>query len=425
MSSSSARPLSVGIDARLRHGEGGGVESVIIGLAEGLSSLDGDERYLFLTLRGQDDWIRPHLRGNTRAMPVPSAARHTMQGVRTGIKHRMPRLGRAYRAVRPPTGATVDGPPSSDGTIERAGVKVMHFIHQWGFLTDVPSIYHPHDLQHRHLPELFSAGELAFRESWYPALCEQASVVAVASSWTRNDVIQQMGIPPEKVHVVPWAPPLEVFGSPSSDDLRRVAASLALPPRFILYPAQTWPHKNHVGLVRALDLIRKRDGLVVPVVFTGRRNDDAQSVDALIEHLGLEDQVTWTGFVEPKALAAIYRLASSVVIPSRFEAASGPLWEAFTAGVPAACSSVTSLPTQAGDAALIFDPDDLDRMADAIVRLWTDPRLCETLVVRGRKRVAGFTWDRTARKFRARYRRLAGWPLSDEDWTLLTAPPTI
>jgi glycosyltransferase involved in cell wall biosynthesis len=113
------------------------------------------------------------------------------------------------------------------------------------------------------------------------------------------------------------------------------------------------------------------------------------------------------------------------VIPSRFEAASGPLWEAFEAGTPAACSNVTSLPEQAGDAAIVFDPDDVDAIADALLRLWTDSELRSALVTKGSERIRAFTWARTARTYRALYRRLGDQPLTNDDEGLLSAEPGI
>ena len=114
-----------------------------------------------------------------------------------------------------------------------------------------------------------------------------------------------------------------------------------------------------------------------------------------------------------------------MLIPSKFEAASFPLWEAFLAGVPAACARVTSLPAQAGDAALLFDPDDVDEIGATLLRLWSDAGLRSTLASRGRKAVQAFTWSRTAALFRAHYRRIAGRPLTEEDVRLLSAPPLL
>ena len=113
------------------------------------------------------------------------------------------------------------------------------------------------------------------------------------------------------------------------------------------------------------------------------------------------------------------------MIPTKFEAVSFPLWEAFLAGVPAACSNVTSLPEQAQDAALQFDPDEVEQMAELLRRLWTDADLRAELSERGRRQVAELSWARTARLFRAHYRRLAGRQLETADHQLLAMPAPV
>lgn len=129
--------------------------------------------------------------------------------------------------------------------------------------------------------------------------------------------------------------------------------------------------------------------------------------------------MTWLGYVDAPVLSVLYRLARAVVVPTLFEAASAPVWEAFEAGVPVACSSVTSLPEQVGDAAVLFDPLDVDAIAGAIARVWSDEELRRVLIRRGHERMAGRSWRATALTFRAHYRRLARRRLSDEDRDLL------
>lgn len=385
---------------------------MIQGLASGLSGLsDADDEYVFLALEGADEWLRPFVRGPARihAVPMPRSTRQR-------LARAMPAVAAMWRR-RP--WRTVAGPPTSDGTVERLGADVVHFAHQWGFQTRIPSIYHPHDLQHLHLPQFFSPEQRAARERWYRTLCAQASMVAVASTWTKRDVEAQYRLPADRVVVVPWAPPTSAYRAPDSEAEEAARRRLGVPADYVLYPAQTWPHKNHVNLVRALAALRERDGLRVPLVASGHRNEHFPAIAAEVTRLGLDDQVHWTGFVSTEELVALYAGARAVVIPTRFEAASAPLWEAFLAGVPAACSNVTSLPEQAGDAALIFDPDDIAGMAEAIRRLWTDAELRTFLVRRGRERIASLSWDRTARHFRAHYRRLAGHALSDEDRAMI------
>ena len=131
--------LRVVVDARLPGGISGGIETVISGLAAGLAGLDdGPEEYLFWTLPGQDDWLRPHLTGPAKAVhaaPGPVLRRSLGSGETSFWETAHPTVAR------------------SDGTVENLGADVVHFTWQSAFVTDVPSIYHPHDLQHLHLPE--------------------------------------------------------------------------------------------------------------------------------------------------------------------------------------------------------------------------------------------------------------------------------
>lgn len=416
-----ADALRVCLDARLYEGASGGVESVVIGMADALSRLDDDgAEYLFLAWPDQAGWIEPYVSGSCRMLYGPSAPRLT-----AWLKRNVGLARSAWNTLTPPLARYLYRVGHSDGTIERAGVDVMHLTIQTGFLTAVPSIYHPHDLQHRHLPRYFSARDRLYRDIVYRALCDQAEMVAVAASWVKRDVVEQFEIPEQKVKVVPLAPVLTAYPDPSAQDLIDTTLAYALPERFVLYPAQTWAHKNHMRLLDALAVVRDRAGIRIPLVCCGGLSDFFPEVQAHARRLRLDDQVRFLGFVAPIELQALYRTATAVVIPTKFEAASGPLWDAFLSGTPAACSRITSLPEQAGNAALLFDPDRPDEIGDALLRLWNDPQLRATLIARGQDNVSRFTWDRTARHFRAHYRRIAGRQLSDEDVEFLCASPLL
>ena len=417
--------LRVCVDARVTgSGSIGGVEQVIIGLASGLSGLiDGDEEYLFLTHADSDEWIRPYIRGPCQILSGPPLP--PVPGWKQFLKSNMPVVRTTWQTLSPLAGNRTVRVPVSDGTIEKAGVDVMHFATQDGFLTNIPSIYHPHDLQHLHFPGYFPRRHRLIREVTYRAFCEQARMVCVVSSWGKRDLIKHYRLPEEKVRIVPLAPMLTAYPTPSNDDLISTRKKYALPEAFVFYPAQTWAHKNHIGLLEALATLRDRHGLEIPFVSSGQLNEFFPKIRRRVRELHLTDQVWFLGFVSPLELQSLYRLCNSVVIPTKFEAASFPLWEAFLAGVPAACSNVTSLHEQAGDAALVFDPDEPENIADTVSRLWTDKALRSTLVERGRKNVARFTWENTARIFRAHYRRIANRPLTEEDEHLLSAPPLL
>ena len=418
-------PLRVCIDARLRDGEHGGVQQVVLGLAHGLGSLtDGDEIYLFLTHDGEDAWLRPHMGANAHALsagPVGTRAagwKESLALSRAGSRARALLRPLLDRRPLPPV-------PHSDGRVEAAGADIMHFTMQSAFLTRVPSIFHPHDLQHIHMPEFFSKRQRDVRDAHYRRFCTDAAMIAAATSWVKDDLVSQLHVSPDRVRVVELAPPNQAYPEPAAEDIARVRARYDLPAEFVLYPAQTWPHKNHIGLLRAIARLRDEHGLVVPLVSSGGLNEFYPRIRAEIARLRLGEQVRFVGFVQPDELQALYRMCRAVVIPTKFEAASYPVWEAFLAGTPVAASTVTSLPKQVGDAGLLFDPDDTAAMAEAVRRLWTDSALRVELAKRGSERVRQFTWERTARMFRAHYRRLAGRPLSHDDRALIDAQPLL
>jgi glycosyltransferase involved in cell wall biosynthesis len=412
-SGASVTALRVCIDARLGSGVFGGVEQVVIGVASGLSRLgDGGEEYLFLTHPERDEWLRPYLKGPCRALhPRLGYTRRRARALPRALVERIPRMGPRF-AVR-----------SSDGTVEEAGADVIHFPFQDAFTTEVPSIYQPHDLQHIHLPELFSRWHYERRERIYRAHCDRASAVVAMTSWGRDDLIESYGLAEDKVWVVPGASVLPEYPAPAPADLEEIRRRLALPEAFVLYPAKPWPHKNHERLLEALAAIRARTGAAIPLVCSGASAGDFDRVHGRARELGLDGTLTFPGFVSPKDLRGLYELATALVFPSRFEGWGLPVCEAFSAGLPVASSSATGLPDLVGDAGLIFDPENTAEIADAAQRIWTDEELRRGLAERGRARSEHFSWEHTARLLRAHYRRIGGRSLAEEDRILLAAPP--
>lgn len=409
--------LRICLDARVISGKGG-IEQVIIGLASGLSKLtDGDEEYLFWTYEDHDEWLRPYVHGPCRILagPTPGHQDRTM----TWLCEHAPRLRRFYHKLKYSRGPRSIRLEQSDGTIERAKIDVMHFTKQGAFLTDIPSIYQPHDLQHLHLPQFFTPWEHMQRELKYRAFCHQAQMVVAMSSWGKRDLVQQYGLPCEKVFVVPWGPVTTAYPRPSNTDLKAAGDKFRLLSEFVFYPAVTWQHKNHLALISALAILRDKYHLPVQLICSGQIDGYYSTIRQHIRELGLSEQVQFLGFVSPLELQCLYQLCRCVILPTKFEGFGMPLMEAFLAGAPAACSNVTCLPELAGDAALLFDPDRPSEIAETIERLWTNGALRAALAGRGKENVSRFNWEHTARIFRTHYRRLANLTLNDEDHALL------
>ena len=239
------------------------------------------------------------------------------------------------------------------------------------------------------------------------------------TQWGRRDLIEAYRLPETQVCVVPGASVLSAYAEPSTEDIMRIRREHGLPDTFALFPAQTFPHKNHLALLEALAIARDRHGVRIPIVASGHQNDFFAQIVRRADSLALRDQVFFVGFLPEIDLRALYRSARCLVFPSAFEGWGLPVVEAFTEGIPVACADATSLPEVAGGAALLFPPNDTSLMADSIVRLWTDAELRAELVRKGRARSGQLSWTRTARMFRAHYRRISGRPLDEGDESLI------
>ncbi len=421
--------LKIAINCQILPNSGsGGVESALVGLIYALGQVEGGrEEYVIIGPWQDPDWLRPYIGRNQRLVsrPQPSPEPPTRQKrLKQFLGPLRPVVGQLWRWAFPSPssqpGRVWPEVPISDGFYESLGCDVIHFPFQSFVLCSLPTIYNPHDLQHLHYPQFFTASTIALRETIYPAGCRLAHTVVVGSHWVKQDVVRHYRVDPDKVQVIPWAPPTQAYAAPSSDALASVQEKYQLQLPFAFYPAMTWEHKNHLRLIEALAYLRDRDGLVVRLVCTGNRYPQFwPRIEQCLHTLNLESQVQFLDRVPPQDLRAIYRLAQFVVVPTLFEAASGPVFEAWEEGVAVACSTVTSLPEQAGTAALLFDPFTVETIADAVRRMATDDQLRAELVRKGEQRLRDFSWERTAKAYRAVYRRAACKPLTDEDRHLL------
>lgn len=415
--------MKVAIDAQI-YPHSGGISSVVIGLVSALGKLtDSDDEYLILCPHEDPDWLNPYLGTNqftcVRPAPGEQSGAETFKKMLGPLRPTVRHVYRKIFPLREKSDVVPDEVPISDGFYESLGCNVLHIPFQDFVLTSIPTIYNPHDLQHLHYPEFFDPAEIARRNNLFSAGCRYANTVVTGSEWVKQDLLNHYAVDASKIQVIPWAPPTQAYREATDEILNDVKKRYSLPENFGFYPAFTWAHKNHLRLIDAVAKIRDRDGLKVNLVFVGAQTSFSSKIEQQITKHDLANQIRTLGEVSTEVLRALYSLAQFVVVPSLFEAASGPMFEAWQDRVPVTCSNVTSLPEQAADAALIFDPLSVDSIAAAITRMTTEPELCQKLIISGEKRLKDFSWDRTARAYRAVYRRAAGANLTEEDQYLL------
>ena len=259
-----------------------------------------------------------------------------------------------------------------------------------------------HDVAFLVHPETYPrAWRLMYRAGLARAV-RHADAVLVPSRHTAGDLVRRTRISPARVHVTPLA--ASVPESAADPDGTLLALGVRRP--YLLFVGTLEPRKNLRRLVRAYRS-SAAGGLPHSLVLAGPMGWDARSLLSEIARPG-PGTVTFTGWVRPEALDALYRGADAFVYPSLYEGFGLPVLEAMARGRPCVVSSTSSLPEVAGDAAVLVDPRSEADLAAALERVVSDAYLAARLAEAGRARAGEFSWDRTARATLAVYRSLAG-----------------
>lgn len=259
-----------------------------------------------------------------------------------------------------------------------------------------------HDLNYKLVPEShFGLRGLGMRVL-VPAAARRSHRVIVDAASTRADLISHLGVAPGKIDVAPLG--VAVQADAPATPAAELRAKLDLDERpLVLSLSAKRPHKNLSRLLRALAAIdaAERPALVVPGYATPHEAELRQLADSL----SIGDTVRMPHWLPAEDLEGLYAVATAVVFPSLYEGFGLPVLEAMARGVPVACSNRSSLPEVAGDAALLFDPEDVLAIRLALERLLGDGELADRLREAGHARAATFTWRRTAELTAASYER--------------------
>jgi glycosyltransferase involved in cell wall biosynthesis len=257
-----------------------------------------------------------------------------------------------------------------------------------------------HDLAFRKLPDTaphVSAGWLQRFETWLG----RAARLIVPSASARDDLRELYGVDPERIDAIHHGVDAHAFRPAPDPVVADVRRRFEIAGPYALFVGGIEPRKNLERLVRAFGRMRGLDDVSLVIAGGPVRwfPQAAEQLDASIAALpaDVRSRVIRTGYVSQPDKVALMTGATLMVYPSRYEGFGFPVMEAFAAGLPVLTSNVSSLPEVAGDAAELVDPDDTDAIAGALERMFQDRDLLDNLAAAGVARVAGFTWEATAR----------------------------
>jgi glycosyltransferase involved in cell wall biosynthesis len=255
-----------------------------------------------------------------------------------------------------------------------------------------PTVVTLPDIQEVFYPEFFSVGDRLSRDLNFPASTNMADRVITHSQSAKQSLLEHHRLPSDKVIIAYHCIDQRYYRS------REIAQAPAapIPDRFIFYPANLWPHKNHDRLLQALRILESEHNLKIPAVLTGFEQSNGYPLAQKVAEYGLDQQIFPLGYLSLENLAYLYNHAQMLVFPSLYEGFGLPLIEAMVAGCPVVAAIATAIPEIIADAGLLFDPTSPPALATAIAQVWQNQNLRQSLIQRGQRRAQAFSPAQTA-----------------------------
>ncbi len=380
--------MRVAVNAWFLDEPGSGSGQYLQGLLGGMAALGGQEDLPDLLLVAPPDARRPELPGLSVEWWSPPAGPWRSNAGKVAFEQVV--FPRACR---------------------RWGADVAH-VPYWGspLWPSVPALVTVHDLIPLLLPAYRGGPLVRLYTRLASAAARRASLVLTDSLASKADIEAHLRLPGGRVWAIYLAVDERFTPRPDAQDAA-VLRHYRLPHRYVLYLGPHDVRKNVAGLLEAFQIVAEADA-DVQLVVGGRlpeaSNSPLYDPRPLAHALGIDGEVTFTGWVAEEHKPAFYRGAACAAFPSRYEGFGLPALEALACGTPLVASNAASLPELVGDAGFALDPDDVQGMAGAMLACLVDETLAAELRQRGPRQAARFRWTETARETLAAYREVAG-----------------
>ncbi len=267
-----------------------------------------------------------------------------------------------------------------------------------GFLslkTPVKSMTVFHDLNFEHYPEDIPYWTRRFYRHYFPKYAAKAARIATVSTFSKNDIVDQYGVNPDKIDVVydGWN---ELYIPLNKVQKAHYREKFTKGKPYFIFIGTLHPRKNLVNLFKAFDLFKKSNPSDVKLLIVGAKKWWTGDIDTAYNRMNFSDDVIFTGRMNIDDLTGALGAALALTYVSYFEGFGIPIVEAFQCDVPVITSNVTSMPEVAGDAAIYVNPFSPESIAEALYKAYQYESIRNDLAARGRKRKDLYSWQKTA-----------------------------
>ncbi len=256
------------------------------------------------------------------------------------------------------------------------------------------------DVSYIHFPKLFQKSDLRQLKIWTKFSVKKAKRIFTISKASKDDIIKEYGVSEDKITVT-YPGIKQVSGIKyqvlSMDELEK---KYGIKKDYILFVGTLQPRKNIVRLIEAFARLSRSSLIINPLslIILGKKGWMYEDIINSPKKFGVEDKVKFLDNVTDEDLPIFYKNAECFVLPSLYEGFGLPILEAMQNGCPVVTSNVSSLPEAGGDAALYFDPNNPEDIAQTMEKVLSDKKLRETMIKKGFEQVKKFSWDKTAKE---------------------------
>ncbi len=253
------------------------------------------------------------------------------------------------------------------------------------------------DLSFVKYPEFVEKKNLKFLNNVARSIKRADKIITISES-TKKEIVDYYNIKSEKVNVVYLAASQGIMRISDQKRIQATRNKYGIKNKYILFVGTTEPRKNIGNLIRAYnelgDSLKKQYMLVI----AGGRSRYGDDPLDLVKRLNLSKRIIFTGYLDEAGLSCVYSGASAFVFPSLYEGFGIPVLESFKCEIPVAASFSSSIPEVGGDAALYFDPQNIDDMKEKIQCVLRDEKLRHEMIEKGHEQLKRFSWEKAAER---------------------------
>ena len=282
-----------------------------------------------------------------------------------------------------------------------AKYKADVFVSTDGYLslrTNVPQLAVMHDLAFLHFKQGINKLEYKYYTYFFPKYARKAARLVAVSNYTKQDIITQFNINPNKIDVVYNAPSIG-FEPISETQKNEIKQKYTYEQSYFCYVGAMHPRKNIETLLKAFDAYKSSTQNNFKLVIVGRKAWQSKSIEETYNNLKYQADIIFTGRVTEEDLYHITAAAYAMVYIPYFEGFGLPIVEAMACNVPVITSNITSMPEVAGEAGVLVSPYDVKQVTDAMIKLTNNQDFYQQKTLASAKRKLDFSWDDSALKF--------------------------